>query len=260
MTRIGPRAANCADFVTPVAINNAGQIVGHCAGRGFLVNPMDANDDGVADTWFQDANGDGINDLVVDLGVQPPTDLNDSGWVIGSSPRPWVLIPRRDSSSGNQIWNEDANGDGVNDRVVTLPLLSGIGGDVASAINKDGVVVGLCSLKPTGWSGRYAVLWRVDAQGRATLTNLGLKWSVANGINAAQQVVGSYNDGHGSSSAFLWQNGVMSDLRNLIQPGAIPSTWPLGADEINDLRMILGSYGATTKQKYYIAVPNSLLP
>ena len=45
-------------------------------GDGFLA--VDLNGDGVADTWFQDANGDGINDLVVNLGAARDASGNES--------------------------------------------------------------------------------------------------------------------------------------------------------------------------------------
>jgi uncharacterized membrane protein len=77
-------------------INNRGQIGLNfrlTAWRAGLLTPLDADNDGKPDTWSCDANGDGINDLVVDLGgVQGLENsyvvahgLNDSGSVVGGS-------------------------------------------------------------------------------------------------------------------------------------------------------------------------------
>lgn len=60
------------DWSTAVSINDLGDVVGMTetatAGlRPFLIEPLDANADGFPDTWFKDANADGVNDLMQDL-------------------------------------------------------------------------------------------------------------------------------------------------------------------------------------------------
>jgi len=226
------------------SINNRGQVVGHVgdygdvAARSFLLDALDTDGDGMADTWFQDANQDGANDLIFDLGIfrestgqlrEPyPRKVNDGGWVVGAQSLgyydwsdPFVLIPAVDPDTGQTIWNEDSNGDGVNDLIALLPLLVQGPANVLG-INSAGVMVG-CSTAAGGT--RHAVMWRVDAQGLITITDLGLFGSMnrtyACGINDRLQVVG-YGvqiDKHGrtlSSSGFIWENGVMKDLRPLL--------------------------------------------
>ncbi len=84
-----------------VAINNAGQIgiwfrfsLELCReGHAGLLTPLDANNDGTVDTWYKDQNGDGVNDLIIDLGVVermlstglPTHALNDAGSVVAVS-------------------------------------------------------------------------------------------------------------------------------------------------------------------------------
>ena len=84
-----------------VVINNRGQIglrvhlsaVGFQDWRARLLTPLDKNKDGLPDTWYQDLNGDGVNDLMVDLGtVERLTSsavaqhgLNDGGSAVGTS-------------------------------------------------------------------------------------------------------------------------------------------------------------------------------
>jgi uncharacterized membrane protein len=79
-------------------INNAGQIslsfnIGSPGGRPGLLTPLDTNSDGTPDLWNRDLNGDGFNDLIVDLGgaknlqasVVVVHGLNDIGSVLGNS-------------------------------------------------------------------------------------------------------------------------------------------------------------------------------
>jgi uncharacterized membrane protein len=84
-----------------VALNNCGQVgiwfrfsLELCReGHAGLLTPLDANNDGITDTWYQDQNADGVNDLIVDLGVVermlstgiPKHAVNDAGAVAGVS-------------------------------------------------------------------------------------------------------------------------------------------------------------------------------
>jgi len=249
-------------FVYPTAVNNLGQIVGRYypsdSERGFLLEGLDSDANGVADTWFQDADQNGANDLVVDLGAAPdrsgnliplsPSDINDAGWVVGRGPGAFLIVPKVDPATGKRVWNEDQNGDGINDLAILLPTLGGTSA-YANAINTDGVIAGSCSPRR---GASHAVLWRLDAQGRATITDLGVVQGMdtsANGVNASLQVVG----GAASTSTFtgwFWQNGVMTELSKLLEVDKSLKTGALG---INDLGMFVGdSYGA------YIAIPSNL--
>jgi len=242
-------------------LNNRGQVVGYVyeddniPARSFLLDALDTDGDGMADTWFQDANGDGVNDLVFDLGlarnsagqlqVMFPTKVNDAGWIVGTTnwgatTDPFVLIPKLDAVSGQPIWNEDQDGDGVNDLIIRLPLLTP-GPAAVLDINSAGVMVGWST---AAGGNPHAVLWRVDAQGRIVVTDLGLFGSMnrtyARGINDKLQIVGygTQIDKHGrtlSSSGFIWENGVMKDLLPLLDQSV-----SLIAKDINEAGVIWG--------------------
>lgn len=79
-----------------VEINNRGQIgvgvnVVDYTWRAGLLSPLDTDGDGLPDLWYRDLNGDGVNDLIVDVGVVSGlggsgiTGLNDLGSVVGAS-------------------------------------------------------------------------------------------------------------------------------------------------------------------------------
>ena len=66
-------------------------------------------------------------------------------------------------------------------------------------------------------------------------------YSEAHGINERRQVVGvscSNADGSGNCRAFLWQDGVMTDLNTLVAPGY--TNLLTTAQDINDLGVITG--------------------
>jgi probable HAF family extracellular repeat protein len=82
-----------------MGINEAGQVVGKVVlldatgsywyTRGFVVTPRDVDGDGKLD-WNHDANGDGKNDLMVDLGTlgyvsSNANAINDSGVIVGEA-------------------------------------------------------------------------------------------------------------------------------------------------------------------------------
>jgi len=254
------------------AINKHGQIVGRYfppnSERGFLLEGLDTDANGVADTWFQDADQNGLNDLVTELGTaRNPSgnvgslcavDINDAGWVVGYSHGAFLIKPKVDPATGKRLWNEDQNGDGNNDLAIFLPTLGGTS-SFANAINSDGVIVGSSTLRNKDTS--HAVLWRLDAQGRATITDLGTMRGLDNyagGINSNLQVVGGGRSqsagGNLSYAAWFWQNGVMTELSRLVQPGVVPGNYvEMGAADINDLGMFVGDvYGA------FIAIPNNV--
>jgi probable HAF family extracellular repeat protein len=98
------------------AINETGQIVGwayNAAGarRAFVIVPADTDDDGVADTWYLDEDGDGINDLMIDL-----NGVMSSGFTL-------QLTEARDVNLAGQIVGWGVNGTGA-DRLHLAFLLS----------------------------------------------------------------------------------------------------------------------------------------
>ena len=72
-------------------IAGASDITGDAETHAFLITPLDTNGDGAPDIWNKDVDGDGVNDLMQDLGVLPgntiavANDINESGWVVGFS-------------------------------------------------------------------------------------------------------------------------------------------------------------------------------
>src|SRR5207249_1046409 len=66
----------------------AGQVVGTSDNYAFLLNPKDTDGNGRPDLWYQDANNDGANDLMVWVGAWGPpyggaAAINAGGQVVG---------------------------------------------------------------------------------------------------------------------------------------------------------------------------------
>jgi probable HAF family extracellular repeat protein len=173
---------------TARAINNLGEITGTSrlpSGEfhGFLIQPEDSDGDGAPDRWFRDDDGDGRNDLMVDLGTidlpdSEPADVNDLAQVVGLTRR---LSPEAVRAF---VWNP---GTGIEDP-------GDLGGAIrfASGNNNFGQVVGTAE----DASGiRRAFLWR---EGERFLP---LSCSVAAGaagINHRGQIVGAFSPSGGS--------------------------------------------------------------
>jgi len=258
-----------------IAINNLGQIVSTRSGAGFVLIPVDADNDGRPDTWYQDANGDGVNDLPVDLGQAlslsgalvnlQPRDINDDGLIVGFVPRragddrgtPFQLTPKQTASG--RVWFEDLNGDGENDLVVRLPLpQTGLVG-LATVVNSRGSIAGQFQ---TSQGPFHAILWRADAGGVLQYTDLGVPknedYIESRGINDGDQVVGrtilyGAQARIRSYSGWLWENSVMKDVRTLMDKSAeLTDRWMATAGIDNSSRMV----GWTGSPAYpWIAVP-----
>jgi probable HAF family extracellular repeat protein len=81
------------------------------------------------------------------------------------------------------------------------------------------------------------------------------KPSAAFGINNSGQVVGFSYTASGQAHAFLWQNGTMSDLNDLIPPG---SGWDLGAAyAINNAGQIVGVGVHNGQGRAFLLTPDS---
>ena len=96
------------------------------------------------------------------------------------------------------------------------------------AINQRGDVVGFSNPdEPGDAEGEFisrAFLW---TSGSAAATDLGTLsgdlFSEAFAINASGQVVGVSFGGANGSRAFIWQNGVMTNLNDLVGTGSAPT-------------------------------------
>ena len=181
---------------------------------------------------------------MLNLGTLPGGDfssaygINNNGQVIGFA-----------TEAGNNerafLWEA---GTGMQ----SLGVLPGANASYASDINDSGVVVGN--------SGRYegAFLWDKD-EGIQSLGTLGGTWSTAYGINNSGQVVGTSEKSNGPVVAYLWEDGVMQDLNDLIDPA---SGWDLiDAYAINDAGQILGYGGrAGTGGELFLLTPVAPVP
>jgi probable HAF family extracellular repeat protein len=209
-----------ATYSEALAINEAGQIVGQW-GNNVTGDP--------AKQAFVWDDGQMI-DLGPSLGTPngSATDINDAGQITGwRGEASWT-------DARAYIW--DAG------NVTDLGAIPDGHTSNGNAINELGHVAGRGIMDESEctvpvW---HAFLW--DGQGMSDLGALsGHLRSRANGINDAGQVVGMF-DSHPNCSAiggFIWQNGVMTPLDNLIPPEA-GLEWVLAAD-INNVGQIVGT-------------------
>jgi probable HAF family extracellular repeat protein len=197
-------------FSTAHSINNAGQIVG----RSIIVSGEEhavIREDGR------------IRDLGTTGGEftrSEANDINNAGQIVGNASGPGP-VARAFLIRG-----------GVTSLV---PTLGGGERNTASAINDAGQVVGASATAGEGADRAY-----LYNSGDGTIVDLGSlpgeAGSSANDVNNLGQVVG---DARGGSGVFLWEDGVMLDLAELIDPD---SGWTLStAKAINDDGWIIGT-------------------
>lgn len=214
------------------AINSAGQAVGYacCTADTYLSHAVLWGSSGIVD----------LGDL--DLAwpaISAAYGINDAGQVVGGS------------------YDEFANFHAFLWQNGGMQDLGTLGGDYseAEAINENGQVVGVSRLAN---STPHAFLWDGAMQDLGALT-----WdqSIAYDINDREQVVGVLQTGP-NSHAFVWANGQMRDLNDLIP---LDSGWVLNeARAINERGQIVGfgTFGGQTRafllepQGYHWANPS----
>jgi probable HAF family extracellular repeat protein len=183
-------------FVSPAAINSAKQVAGLAVGR---------NAQGATDPLTQRAIffADGMTSV---LGPAPgaetsrATDLNDAGWVIGTS---GLIGGHPIQQPGDAFLYEPANG-----TMTDLGTLSGYQNSVARAINNAGQIVGDC-WQPANTTDAVRRAFLYDTR-TGTMTDLnqliapGSGWVLLDAfdINDAGQIVGRGLQG-GAMHAFL---------------------------------------------------------
>jgi uncharacterized membrane protein len=230
-----------------------------------VVVPKDTNGDGVPDSWFEDADGDGFNDLFLVVaprvyGPPPdewpiarftPRDINDAGQVIVLHYETWtgqLITPdAEDKDRDGNPWFADENGDGLNDLMVPLTGLDG-SWSYPYQINAAGQVVGV--------SNGRAMLWDFTG-GTQTVTDLGrlsksVKSMSARAINDKGQIAGGafYSNAY---TTFLLQDGVMYDLAECLTNGKGWSN--LLVTDINNQGCIVGSGDFNGVKQAFVAVP-----
>ncbi len=197
------------------------------------------------------ADGNQINEL-------PPlpgdtsgaaTAINDKGQVVGISGTCDQAVGRFTAAHA-VLWE--------NGSVTNIGDLGGTSWNTPMAINQQGDVVGFAGQPGDDPDNPqlHAFLW-TRHDGIKDLGALpGDVYAEAHGINERRQVVGISCDAAGSCRAFLWQNGVMSDLNTLVQPGYADVLTT--AQDINDLGEIAGRAfdPATGARPAFLAVPS----
>lgn len=132
----------------------------------------------------------------------------------------------------------------------------GLGGDFSSAqdINDAGKVVGQSSL-PGNNEVSHAFLFTGETV--LDLGTLGGRISTGYGINDADTVVGaSLKEDNNTFYAFIYQNGVMTDLNTLVDPS---SGWVLNtALKINNAGVIVGMGTFAGVQRGFILTPTAI--
>lgn len=261
------------NFSRGYAINNSGVIVGESDNnnsRAFRWDPVNGmvglirlagdNDRGVAH---------GINDAGAIVGI------SSNG--VASRPTLWVNGIAQDlgsidgaNTSFGRAWNINNNGIAVgfsstgiagvsskatlwdNGNIINLGSWQSTSFSEAFDVNHSGVAVGAAVNGTTGGgtSIRRATRWEI-INGTPVMTDLGslgLTFSEAKSINDLGQIVGFATNVSGlSQRAFLWDDGVQTDLNSLIDPGL---GWTLTtAESINQRGDIVGwgTFGGQTR-------------
>ena len=246
MTPLPPFSGGFDSYAT--AANNRGQIVG------WAENGVN---DPTCDPQFQIRQFRAViwqpNGTMQELPPLPgdstsaATAINDRGQVVGISGSCDVAVGRF-SAHRAILWE--------NGTPVDLGTLGGVAWNTATAINNLGVVVGFSNLADPDMGGRHyqAFIWTKAAGMKVLGTLPGDMRSVANDINEKNQVIGTSRAASGLTRAFLWQNGVMTDLNTLTTAG---SPFLLAGDNINDRGEVGGfAYDPNTGDlPAYVAFP-----
>jgi len=167
--------------------------------------------------------------------------VNDRGQVVGGSGPCAPVAPGPHAV----LWQDGSP--------INLGNLGGALNNIATGINSRGGVIGFSDL--AGDATGHAFLW-TKHNGMQDLGTLpGDFSSAAFGINEEGQVVGNSCDASGNCRAFLWQDGVMTDLNTLVCHGS--SLYLIYGGDINDDGEIAGQAfdPNTGDTPAYLAVP-----
>jgi len=182
--------------------------------------------------------------------VSAATAINDEGQVVGISGICSNAVG--EYSAAHAVLWEDGH-------VRNLGDIGGVAWNTPMAINRNGVVTGFANIAggsdPAAFNA-HAFVWTEDA-GMVDLKTLdGDVYSQGLGINRQGQIVGlSCTAGFASCRAFIWENGVMTDLNTLLAPGYANHLF--FANDINDFGEITGQSvdAATGESRTFVAIP-----
>ena len=182
------------------------------------------------------------------------TATNDRGEVVGISGDCDQAVGRF-SARHAVLWSK-------NGKVTEIPNLGGVTWHTPMDINEAGDVVGFSNPPgpgdPEGEFIAHAFLWKRGSPKSVDLGTLsGDAFSEAFAINERGQVVGVSFGGSSGSRAFIWEDGVMTDLNELVSPATLDVV--LSAQDINDEGRITGRLRdpATGETLAFVATPSS---
>jgi probable HAF family extracellular repeat protein len=145
--------------------------------------------------------------------------INDNGQVVGTSGScATTVVSGIIEGPRAVLWERDGSVHDLGNLGGTVNTALPAVGNSARGINNRGQVVGGSALP--GNATAHAFLWTSEKGMRDLGTLPGDFNSGALAINDRGEVVGVSNDTSGGARAFLWQNGVMTDLNTLIPPNS----------------------------------------
>jgi probable HAF family extracellular repeat protein len=209
------------DYSVASDINNANQIVGYS----FMLGPG-----GGSLGWIWE------NDNLTSLGTlggerSSASAINEIGEIVG-----YAQIYNPDTLINHAcLW--------VNDSIFDLGVLPGETNSAAGDINENGQVCGASSHQQTTYPFLTVTVPCLWDDGNIIELELlpGYARGVASGINNNGTIIGRMNTSlsGGNSRAFIWEDGIMTNLNQLIPPG---SDWILeSVSDINDAGQIVGT-------------------